>query len=491
MAIDRPLKETPTKSTKPSEGSDIHLYQQLRRVGTTLNGPEKVDLLMRKYNIDAAKARSTVMGSSGYEHDLGDNVNETEKNYKCPRCKDTGQLIGKGQFVKGIKLSCPKCGTGKVVKEDDSQQFDVESEDHWKDEKMIGYMKQKDVGHGHGTLRFQSNSGTTYTVELDKGKIISLTDSRGNVYELPEIQKYWDRGFPLVGAIAATIGDNDSTGPDEEEKGMLYPPEDLQEKQRDSVPCKRCGKPIKLSASTISSICLNCYTKDRIQSKDDGIQEADREPSKEKLPRTRCERCGKPVNPGISSRKCPSCHESDLSDAEKYYDVQESIGDDVETSADRDTGIQISTTAFSEDAPPGFPRTIYEKLVIKFKGDKRKINEVMWELHNKSKRSGASLDEKTPPNFPKSLHDKLLLQYKAEPEKAYAIMWKLHNEHGDKLESVVSEATEKVSSEKKCKQCSHEAMSGDRKVRMAEPGSDFCKPCKSARLKAPRTLPKK
>lgn len=488
------------------------------------------------------------------------NVNEAgkENSHKCHRCKDTGQLIGKGQFVKGIKLSCPKCGDGKVVKENDTQQFDVESDDHWKDEKMIGLMKQKDVGQGHGTLRFKSNTGTTYTVELDRGKILSLKDHRGNEYELPEIQKYWEKGFPLIGAIAATIGDPNSSGAEEDEKQSLYPPEEL--------------------------------------------QETDKEPVKEKLPRKRCERCGKPVNPGISSTKCPSCHESDLSDAEKYYGVEENmteemsddpsnpgaafsrqfisgwenssqvdwnsikIGTDflhypkgavckkitdnefVNTSSawggerkkvsdknikvwvkkqiresgncevnpldltdievdginkndwpdfvdsyvvsanhkgrpltpqqiewlnqnhpdvaqdvvreklgaidfDKsvregglhvDKGQQISPVALSEEAPPGFPKSIYEKLVIKFKGNKDKINEVMWELHNRSKKTGSSLDEKTPPNFPKSLHDKLLLQYKAEPEKAYAIMWKLHNEHGDKLESVVNEATNKI-----------------------------------------------
>jgi len=329
-------------------------------------------------------------------------MNEAEKNYKCPRCKDTGQLIGKGQFVKGIKLSCPKCGTGKVVKEDSLQQFDVESDEHWNDEKMIGLMKQKDVGQGHGTLRFKSNSGTTYTVELDRGKILDLKDHRGNVYELTEIQKYWDEGFTLIGAISATIGDNDSVGPDEEEKQMLYSPEEL--------------------------------------------QETDKDQNKEELPKKRCERCGKPVNPGISSRKCPSCHESDLADAERYYGVQEEVNDDLGNVGNTET--QISPATLSEDAPPGFPKSIYEKLVIKFKGDKKKINEIMWAIHNKSKKTGQGLDEKAPPHFPKSLHDKLLAQYKSEPEKAYATMWKLHNDHGDKLESVVSEAKKRVTRKK-------------------------------------------
>jgi len=387
-----------------TDNIDHHLYQELRRIGTTLNGQEKVNLLVRKYKINSDYAKRAVKGSSGYEHDL-----------------------------------------------DENKEFDVESDDHWKDEKMIGFMKQKDVGHGHGTLRFKSNTGTTYTVELDKGKIISLKDHRGNVYDLPEIQQYWDKGFPLIGAIAATLGDPDS-GEGEEEKMLLHSPEEL--------------------------------------------QETDKEPMKEKLPRTRCERCGKPVNPGISSRLCPSCHENSLSDAESYYGVEEgkkkvrpedededemeakflaskkgkeflkkNPSDDnwryTEPGRHReptngwnesvqegglhvDKGQQLEPSALSEEAPPGFPKSIYEKLVIKFKGDKKKINEVMWALHRKSKNEGQSLDEKAPPGFPKSLHDKLLNQYKDEPEKAYATMWKLHNEHGDKLESVVNEVSKKV-----------------------------------------------
>jgi hypothetical protein len=149
-----------------------------------------------------------------------------------------------------------------------------------------------------------------------------------------------------------------------------------------------------------------------------------------------CERCGKPVEPGTSSTLCPSCHEDSLSAAEKDMDVQEG-------GLHVDKGQTISTSSMSETAPPNFPKSIYEKLVIKFKGDKKKINEVMWELHKKSKESGKSLDEKAPPGFPKDLHDRLLNQYKDEPAKAYATMWKIHNKYGDKLESVVNEIKKK------------------------------------------------
>jgi hypothetical protein len=358
------------------------------------------------------------------------------------------------------------------VNENDT--FDVESEEHWNDSQKVGMMTKKDVAMGHGKVHFTSNTGTKYTVEMSGGKLRSVVDARGNVYDLPEIQQYWDKGFPLIGAIAATIGDPNSGGPEEEERGMLYPPEELQETQfngdgrfgiqinsvNPSLGNARSAWLHKNKNGTVARFNSENEAKSVIEKlkKDTSVfdrtmksykithlkgeselQETDKESVKEKLPRTRCERCGKPVNPGISSRKCPSCHESDLSDAESYYGVQEG-------GLHVDKGQQLNPSALSEEAPPGFPKSIYEKLVIKFKGDKKKINEVMWALHRKSKNEGESLDEKSPPNFPKSLHDKLLLQYKAEPEKAYAIMWKLHNEHGDKLESVVNEVTAKLKS---------------------------------------------
>jgi rubrerythrin len=336
---------------------------------------------------------------------------------------------------------------------------------------MIGLMKQKDVGQGHGTLRFKSNSGTTYTVELSKGKILSLKDHRGNEYELPEIQKYWEEGFPLIGAIAATIGDDGSSQPDEEEKQMLYSPEELQETQSSETVGGRYGIKVnsvnpslgnkrstwlyKNEAGVIVRFNSEREAEEVIEKLKKDTSIADRTmksyqiaplKGESELPRKRCERCGKPVNPGISSTKCPSCHESSLEDAERHYGVQETVTDDEVGMGCNvgDTTTQISPVALSEEAPPGFPKSIYEKLVIKFKGDKRKINEVMWELHNKSKRTVHSLDEKDPPGFPKSIRDKLLTRYKSEPEKAYAIMWKLHNEHGDKLESVVNEAKKKI-----------------------------------------------
>jgi len=34
----------------------------------------------------------------------------------------------------------------------------------------------------------------------------------------------------------------------------------------------------------------------------------------------KCSKCGKKINPGTSSTKCPDCHEQSLADAERYYD---------------------------------------------------------------------------------------------------------------------------------------------------------------------------
>jgi hypothetical protein len=162
-----------------------------------------------------------------------------------------------------------------------NETFDVADDNHWKDPKKVGYMTQKDVAMGHGTVHFTSNTGTAYKVELSGGKIMAVTDGRDNTYDVPEIQKYWNKGFPLVRAIAATIGDDDSSAP-EDERQMLYSPEELQEKDETSAVVKE--------------------------------------------------------SPGVIGK--------------------------------------------NEKSPPGFPRVIYEKLVIKFKGDKDKINEVMWKLHN-------------------------------------------------------------------------------------------------------------
>jgi uncharacterized OB-fold protein len=202
---------------------------------------------------------------------------------------------------------------------EEDAQFDVKSDDHWNDEEKRGFVTKKDVTAGFGKIHFKSNTGTRYCVEMSGGKIRSVTDDRENVYDVSEIQKYWDRGFPLIGAIAATIGDGDAgPGADEEERMLLYPPTELQET--------------------------------------DG--------EKEVLPRTRCEKCGQKVEPGISSRYCPRCHEKTLSAAESDLGVEESAQS-------------------SEITPPNFPKHLYEKLVIKFKGNKRKINEMMWKLHNK------------------------------------------------------------------------------------------------------------
>lgn len=177
-----------------------------------------------------------------------------------------------------------------------NETFDVDSDGDWNDPKKAGYMRQKDVAMGHGTVHFTSNTGTTYKVELSGGKIISVIDGRNNTYDATEIQKYWDKGFPLIGAIAATIGDNDSDDSGEDEKQSLYPPEELQE----------------------------------TQSSENG-------------------RFGQITN-----------------SKENTTVVKESPG----------------VIGKNEKSPPGFPRVIYEKLVIKFKGDKDKINEVMWKLHN-------------------------------------------------------------------------------------------------------------
>ena len=146
--------------------------------------------------------------------------------------------------------------------------------------------RQKDLAFGTGEIKFKSNTGTDYTVGIDNGDIINVVDKRGNTYDVDEIQTYWEKGFPLIRAISATIGDNDSSQPDEEEKGMLHPPEELQETDKEiSKKSKDIPKDVK------------------------------------------CKKCGKPVKLGTSSTLCPSCHEKSLDDAEKYYGVQEGEDD--------------------------------------------------------------------------------------------------------------------------------------------------------------------
>ena len=145
--------------------------------------------------------------------------------------------------------------------------------------------RQKDLAFGTGEIKFKSNTGTDYTVGIDNGDIINVVDKRGNTYDVDEIQTYWEKGFTLIRAISATIGDNDSSQPaqpDEEEKGMLHPPDQLQETDKEiSKKSKDIPKDVK------------------------------------------CKECGKPVKLGTSSTLCPSCHEKSLDAAEKYYGVQE------------------------------------------------------------------------------------------------------------------------------------------------------------------------
>ena len=145
--------------------------------------------------------------------------------------------------------------------------------------------RQKDLAFGTGEIKFKSNTGTDYTVGIDNGDIINVVDKRGNTYDVDEIQTYWEKGFTLIRAISATIGDNDSSQPaqpDEEEKGMLHTPEELQETDKEiSKKSKDIPKDVK------------------------------------------CKKCGKPVKLGTSSTLCPSCHEKSLDAAEKYYGVQE------------------------------------------------------------------------------------------------------------------------------------------------------------------------
>lgn len=149
--------------------------------------------------------------------------------------------------------------------------------------------RQKDLAFGTGEIKFKSNTGTDYTVGIDNGDIINVVDKRGNTYDVDEIQTYWEKGFTLIRAISATIGDNDSSQPaqpDEEEKGMLHPPDQLQETDKEiSKKSKDIPKDVK------------------------------------------CKECGKPVKLGTSSTLCPSCHEKSLDAAEKYYGVQEGEDD--------------------------------------------------------------------------------------------------------------------------------------------------------------------
>ena len=168
---------------------------------------------------------------------------------------------------------------GECIKEmsNDGDEFKVFNTDV--DRSMA---RQKDLAFGTGEIKFKSNTGTDYTVSIDNGDIIDVVDKQGNTYNVDEIQTYWEKGFTLIRSISATIGDNDSSQPGEEEKPMLHSPEELQETDKErSEKSKDIPKDVK------------------------------------------CKKCGKPVKLGTSSTLCPSCHEKSLDDAEKYYGVQE------------------------------------------------------------------------------------------------------------------------------------------------------------------------
>jgi hypothetical protein len=119
---------------------------------------------------------------------------------------------------------------GECIKEmsNDGDEFKVFNTDV--DRSMA---RQKDLAFGTGEIKFKSNTGTDYTVSIDNGDIIDVVDKRGNTYNVDEIQTYWEKGFTLIGSISATIGDAGSSQPDEEEKPMLYPPEELQETDKE------------------------------------------------------------------------------------------------------------------------------------------------------------------------------------------------------------------------------------------------------------------
>ena len=219
-------------------------------------------------------------------------------------------------------------------------------------------MRQKDVAMGHGTVHFTSNTGTTYKVELSGGKIISVIDGRDNTYDATEIQKYWNKGFPLVGAIAATIGDDDSSA-SEDERQMLYPPEELQE-TNDGSPNTTGKFAIKVT-SVIPSLG-NKRSSWYHKNSDGAVVRYN---------------TSKEVESAIEGMK-QSRGKGMASFDRGYTSYQVGHLKENTTVVKESPGV----IGKNEKSPPGFPRVIYEKLVIKFKGDKDKINEVMWKLHN-------------------------------------------------------------------------------------------------------------
>jgi hypothetical protein len=318
----------------------------------------------------------------------------------------------------------------KSIKEN----FDVDNDGDWNDPKKAGYMRQKDVAMGHGTVHFTSNSGTSYKVELSAGRIVSVIDGRDNTYEVPEIQKYWDKGFPLVGAIAATIGDNDSTDADEEEKPMLYPPEELQETNdvqinpRDLTDIEVDGIDKNDWPDFVDSYVVSATHKGRpltpqqIEWLNQNHPDIAQDEVREKLgdvdfdKDVRENNVGAPstgkfgiqvtsTNPSLGNKRSSWYHKNTDGTVARYNNAEEAesaIKDIKKSSGSKVVSSNRAYTSYAvghlkedkavvespgvigknEQSPPGFPRIVYEKLVIKFKGNKDKINEVMWKLHN-------------------------------------------------------------------------------------------------------------
>ena len=93
-----------------------------------------------------------------------------------------------------------------------------------------------------------------------------------------------------------------------------------------------------------------------------------------------------------------------------------------------------------EITPPGFPLSVKESIISYYSGNKKKAYPAMWQIHEKMKgkskkqfnemfshypEEAKDVNEISPPGFPKSLYNKIKKQYPGEPDKAYATMWKV------------------------------------------------------------------
>ena len=294
-----------------------------------------------------------------------------------------------------------------------NESFDVESDEDWKDPKKAGFMRQKDVSMGHGTVHFTSNTGTKYKVELSGGKITSVTDDRDNVYELSDIQKYWDQGFPLVGAIAATLGD-DPSGPEEEERQMLYPPEEITETNQSICDGEFCIKVTAVNPSLGNKRSMWLYkNEDGTVAKFASTEEAESFIEKLKTKTSPLDRSFKSYDVEYPTEKLRhnGLRETDMDSRKKRWDDFKR-----KNKCPHCNGVKLVKPCKSCEGKGYIKPTTVES-------------------------SAAQLDEKMPPGFPKPLYHKLKSQYKDAPEKAYATMWKLHKQYGNSLEEIIHSLT--------------------------------------------------